>query len=323
MVKRGSAAPSSRGRGRGGGRHIRDILDEDGLNPVDIESRFITKSSNVYSREIDGGSEGEEEDESDENHDADEREKTGENAHVSTLSSTLMQASISDDDEDDDLDDDGDDDDIVDDPDNDHSDCLSISLAMWDFGQCDSKRCTGRKLVRMGLVTPISLGVAWRGIVLSPEGKSVVSRTDREKVMMHGISVIDCSWKLVDTLPFKKMKGEARLLPFLVAANSVNYGKPFKLTCAEAIAAALYIVGFKEDAEIVMSKFTWGPEFLKINSEYLEAYSACSTSEEVSSVQAGIMQQMAHDASTRWNRSRELPPEYTEYEEEEEGSNTA
>ena len=105
-----------------------------------------------------------------------------------------------------------------------------VHLAMWDFCQCDSKKCSGRKLLRMGLVRKLPLNRFFGGIVLSPDGKSVVSPLDKEIVEAHGIAVIDCSWAQVGTTQLNKARGAyPRLLPFLIAANPINYGKPVQL----------------------------------------------------------------------------------------------
>lgn len=74
-------------------------------------------------------------------------------------------------------------------------------------------------------------------------------------------------------MPFAKLRGgEPRLLPFLVAANPVNYGKGAKLTCAEALAAALAICGLTEQAETILSTMSWGLNFLELNAELISAY---------------------------------------------------
>ena len=58
-----------------------------------------------------------------------------------------------------------------------------------------------------------------------------------------------------------------------------------ELTTAEALAAALYIFGETEQAEAVLSKFTWGETFLELNAEPLDRYADCDDSSEIVAVQ--------------------------------------
>lgn len=169
---------------------------------------------------------------------------------------------------------------------NNQSQVPAIQLAMWDFGQCDVKRCTGRKLARFGFLKELRVTTGFGGIALSPVGTQCVSKEDHEIIKRKGIAVVDCSWARLSDVPFVKLRCPApRLLPWLVAANPVNYGRPCELSCVEALAAALIICGEEDTAKLIISKFTWGHSFLSLNRELLKAYSKCETGAEIISAQ--------------------------------------
>ncbi|KAI8073926.1 hypothetical protein BC940DRAFT_77047 [Gongronella butleri] len=163
---------------------------------------------------------------------------------------------------------------------------IPMPVVMWDFKHCDPKRCSGTKLAKCRMLKTLKLTQRFRGIVASPEGKQAVSPADRSIVEAHGAGVVDCSWARLEEVPFAKIKGPTdRLLPYLVATNPVNYGKPWKLNCAEALAAIFYITGFPEHGEELLSKFKWGHAFYEVNAGLLNRYAKCKDSTEVVQVQ--------------------------------------
>lgn len=174
-----------------------------------------------------------------------------------------------------------------------------IQLAMWDFGQCDAKRCTGRKLARFNLLKELRVSAGFGGIVLSPVGTDCVSREDYPLIKQRGLAVVDCSWARLSDVPFVKLRcGAPRLLPWLLASNPVNYGRPCELSCVEALSAALFICGEEETANLLLGKFKWGHAFLSLNKELLKAYSQCKDSAEIISVQnSWLSQQQSSQAS--------------------------
>jgi len=195
---------------------------------------------------------------------------------------------------------------------------VPFPVAMWDLNHCDPKRCSGRKLSRLGMISELRLGQRFSGLCLSPMGVNCVSPADREIVSSSGVSVIDCSWARIDETPFSKMKcSHPRLLPYLIAANQVNYGKPCKLNCVEALAAAFYITGYKDVAEKYLEKFSWGPTFITINKELLEIYSECKDSKDVIDKQNSYIQTQK-EIRMKQRDEIDLPPSYSDYEDDEE-----
>jgi len=162
----------------------------------------------------------------------------------------------------------------------------AIRLLAYHAGQCDPKRCTSLRLHRMGLMGFVPRPSALpRGVLLlTPNAERALSSADLPRAERRGLAVIDVSWKR-GTFP-SVPHAAARALPYLLAANPVNYGKPFVLSSVEALAAALVIFGREPEGRAILAKFTWGNQFLLLNREPLEAYARASDSAQIVAVQS-------------------------------------
>ena len=69
----------------------------------------------------------------------------------------------------------------------------------------------------------------------------------------------------------------------------MNYGKPFILSTAEAIGAALFIVGEERQARDVLSALPFGDLFFTVNKNPLEDYAKCETSAQVVEAQMAYL----------------------------------
>jgi pre-rRNA-processing protein TSR3 len=136
--------------------------------------------------------------------------------------------------------------------------------------------------MRLGMMRELHVGQKFAGVVVSPKARKIISKEDKELLEQYGAAVVEASWKRIDEVPFGRIGGKCeRLLPYLVAANPTNYGKPWRLNCVEALAACFYICGHPEWAESILSTFSYGEAFLDINSALLKRYMACENEEEI------------------------------------------
>jgi pre-rRNA-processing protein TSR3 len=163
----------------------------------------------------------------------------------------------------------------------------SPRLTIYHANQCDPKRCTGLKLKRRGLARLVTKTrfLPKRAVVLNPFSEIAFSPADRKRIEDFGLVALDCSWEHAEKVLLKHVKGTSRCLPILIAGNPVNFGKATKLTTAEALAGALYIAGFKQEATELLSIFTWGHTFLELNHALLENYASAQDSTEIIKMQ--------------------------------------
>ncbi len=160
-----------------------------------------------------------------------------------------------------------------------------IPVIVYDKNQCDPKKCTAKRMLKFGLAKEAKTlrNIPSGSIVLSPFADKALSPADM-KYARNGLVVMDLTWTNIDEFP-RLSRTQDRALPYLLAANPINWGRPMELNSAEAVLASLIILGQKEQADSFMGRFNWAPEFVRLNGELLDAYSRASDSTEVVRIQ--------------------------------------
>ncbi|MFA6804624.1 MAG: DUF367 family protein [Candidatus Methanomethylophilaceae archaeon] len=160
-----------------------------------------------------------------------------------------------------------------------------IPVIIYDECQCDPKKCTAKRMLKFGLGKEAKRlsNIPSGSIVLSPFSQKALSPADRH-FARKGLVVMDLTWTNIDQFPRMK-RVEERALPYLLASNPINWGRPMELNSAEAVMASLIILGEKEQADTFLERFNWAPEFLRLNGALLDEYSKAEDSAEVVRIQ--------------------------------------
>jgi len=135
--------------------------------------------------------------------------------------------------------------------------------------QDDPKKCTAKKLQKFNLLEfrPKITAVPRRALVLDATAPRELTAEDRPQALQFGLVVLDFSWNNIENMPRRALQ-YGRVLPAdppILAANPINYSKAGKLSSAEALAAALIILGEGNQAKLLLSKFVWGHTFFELN----------------------------------------------------------
>ncbi len=160
-----------------------------------------------------------------------------------------------------------------------------IPVLVYDKNQCDPKKCTAKRMLKFGLAKEAKTlhSIPKGSIVLSPFAEKALSPDDI-RYARHGLVVMDLTWTNIDEFPKPKGTND-RALPYMLASNPINWGRPMELNSAEAVMASLFILGEREQAETFLGRFNWAPEFMRLNGELLEEYSSAKDSTEVVRIQ--------------------------------------
>tara|TARA_Y100001968_G_scaffold27609_1_gene21510 strand:- start:3 stop:545 length:543 start_codon:yes stop_codon:yes gene_type:complete len=167
-----------------------------------------------------------------------------------------------------------------------------VPLHIIHLEQDDPKKCTARKLASRDLAQLHfdTRRPPRRGFLLDPSSGTILGPDDLPLIERGaGLVALDCSWKQLDESLGKIRKSsprlEGRTLPLVLAANPVSWGKPGRLSTAEALATCLVLLNRDDQARRVLAPFNWGDQFFVLNEEPLSAYREAGTRQELVSTQ--------------------------------------
>jgi pre-rRNA-processing protein TSR3 len=165
-----------------------------------------------------------------------------------------------------------------------------ILLGIVLVGDDHPRKCTGRRLVRLGLARELKppLGPGARPVVLDPYATVPLTSADRTRAESEGLVAVDCSWNQLSARHARGLPrtgtvrgGVGRRLPILFASNPQHYGRLGELNTAEALAAALYVLGRPEEADHLLAGFAGGAAFRELNGERLARYARAASPAEL------------------------------------------
>lgn len=169
-----------------------------------------------------------------------------------------------------------------------------IPVIVYDKNQCNPKKCTAKRMLKFGLAKKINSiqNLPHGSIILSPFAKKALSPMDI-KYARRGLVVVDVTWTNIDSFP--RFQNNSRALPYLLASNPINWGRPMKLNSAEAVMASLMILNCKEQANEFIERFNWAPEFIRLNGELLNTYAKAKDSTEIICMQNKYLDRCVRD----------------------------
>jgi len=125
-------------------------------------------------------------------------------------------------------------------------------------------------------------------VTLDPYAPTPLSGADRSVAERLGLLAVDCSWnrlgdrgRFPDATSGAGRRAHRRRLPILIATNPQHYGRVAQLNTAEALAAALCVLGRSAEGAQLLAGIAGGDEFVPVNRERLERYAAARSAEEI------------------------------------------